>query len=346
MKFILFHLLCCLGFSLNLFSQTKQFTTEHSILFYNTENLFDTENDSLVNDDEFTKEGNRHWSNIRLLSKVDRISKVILAAGKWNAPILVGLCEIEGLDVLQELCRSETIKKFHYKIVQKDSPDSRGIDVALLYRADYFRPYDFNSIPVIDSSDKEFKTRDILQVSGVVAGCDTIHLFINHWPSRYGGIMESKNRRLLAARILKNAVNEIQKNQANAKVMCMGDFNDTPDDESLAVVLNAQYPPGANEPASGRLINLSCEWKPEEVQTIKNKFRWEIFDQFIVSDSFLKGEPCFQIVKAEIIKDRFLLEPDLVYGGLRPKRTFIGYKYHGGFSDHLPVVLRLKFGDN
>lgn len=345
MKIILFHLLCCLGFSLNLFSQTKQFANEHSILFYNTENLFDTENDSLTNDDEFTKAGDRHWSKTRLLSKVDRISKVILAAGKWNAPILVGLCEIEGLDVLQELCRSETIKKFNYKIVQKDSRDSRGIDVALLYRANYFQPFDFKSIPVIDPSDKEFKTRDILQVSGVVAGCDTIHLFINHWPSRYGGMMESKKRRLLAARIFKNAVNEIQKNYAKAKIIGMGDFNDTPDDESLAVVLNAQHPAGTNESASGKLLNLSCEWKQEEIQTIKNKFRWEIFDQFIVSDFFMNGEICFRIVKAEIIKDRFLLEPDMAYGGLRPKRTFIGYNYHGGFSDHLPIVLRLKLQD-
>jgi len=342
MKLIIFFFLFEVAVCLNASGQNTQGYNEHSILFYNTENLFDLENDSLTNDDEFTRTGDRHWNRSKLLTKVDRISKVILASGKWNAPLLIGLCEIEGLDVLEELCQSEALKHFHYKIIQKDSPDARGIDVALLYRSDYFSPYDYSAIPVVDVGDKNFRTRDILQVSGVLAGKDTIHLFVNHWPSRFGGLMESKKHRLLAAKILKEAISNIQNRNSNARIICMGDFNDTPSDESLSVELLAEQPAEIIEPCSGKLVNLSFNWTKDEIQTIKNKYRWEIFDQFIVSDFTLTNGQTYSYINAGIVKNNFLLEPDLVYGGMCPKRTYIGYKYHGGFSDHLPVVLRIN----
>jgi len=324
----------------NLYGQGDVARNEFTFMFYNTENLFDTENDSLTNDEEFTPYANRHWNQARLHSKAERLAKVVLAAGKWNAPVAIGLCEVEDLNVLALLTRNEPLARFHYKIVHKDSPDSRGIDVALLYRPEFFRPFDYQAIPVTDAKDKSFKTRDILLISGVLNGCDTLHIFVNHWPSRYGGIMETLRYRGLAAETLKRSVQNLFDRYPNAKVICMGDFNDTPTDDSLAKILGAKE--SDNLDLNGELINLSSGWNSDEIQTIKSKFSWEVFDQFIVSDYFLQRNNCFDFQKAEIFKAGFLLEPDSKYGGVKPKRTYVGFKYQEGFSDHLPVLLRVQ----
>lgn len=325
----------------NSWGQVNDSRSDFTFMFYNTENFFDTENDSLTNDEEFTAEAGRRWNPTRLHSKAERLAKVILAAGQWNAPILVGLCEVEDLKVLELLTRNEPLAKFHYKIVHKDSPDTRGIDVALLYRPEFFRPFDYQAISVVDPKDKSFKTRDILQVSGVLNGCDTLHVFVNHWPSRYGGIMETMGYRGLAAETLNKSVQKLFDKFPNAKIICMGDFNDTPTDDSLVKILGAK---GSNDAElKGELINLSLRWISNDIQTIKSKFSWEVFDQFMVSDYFLEKSKCFEFLKAEIFKAGFLLETDVAFGGVKPKRTYVGFKYQEGFSDHLPVLLRIRF---
>jgi len=340
MKFpvIIFSLFLLL-FQPDLFGQGSAAGNEFTFMFYNTENFFDTENDSLTNDEEYTAKGNRHWNYSRLHSKSERLAKVILAAGKWNAPVVIGLCEVEDLKVLELLTRNEPLAKFRYKIVHKDSPDSRGIDVALLYRPDLFRPFNYQAIPVVDPKYKLFKTRDILQVSGVLNGCDTLHVFVNHWPSRYGGIMETNRYRRLAAETLKKSIQSLLSRFPLAKIICMGDFNDTPTDDSLVKVLDVKE--SDNQELKGELINLSSGWISNEIQTIKSKYSWDVFDQLIVSDYFFEKNNCFEYRKAEILNSGFLLEPDLKFGGVKPKRTYVGYKYQEGFSDHLPVLLRV-----
>jgi len=340
MKFLLIVYCLCLLLHPDINGQNRLAENEFTIMFYNTENFFDTENDSLTNDEEFTPEADRRWNPARLHSKAERLAKVILAAGKWNSPVVVGLCEVEDLKVLELLTRNEPLAKFHYKIVHKDSPDPRGIDVALLYRPEFFHPFDYQAIPVIDPKDKSFKTRDILQVSGVVNGCDTLHVFVNHWPSRYGGIMETLRYRSLAAETLKKSVQNLFARYPKAKIICMGDFNDTPTDDSLAKVLGAKQ--SDNQELKGELINLSSGWISGEIQTIKSKYSWEVFDQFIVSDYFLEKNRCFEFRKAEIFNAGFLLEPDTKFGGVKPRRTYVGFKYQQGFSDHLPVLLRVE----
>ncbi len=320
--------------------QEHSVSNEYTFMFYNTENFFDCENDSLTSDDEFTPGENRRWNPSRLFAKADRISKVILAAGKWNPPVFIGLCEIENLKVLELLTRQTSLNRYHYKIVHKDSPDKRGIDVAFIYRPDLFRPFDYQAIPVVDSSDKMFKTRDILQVSGVLNGCDTLHIFINHWPSRYGGIMETIKYRRLAAETLRKSVQSLYIRFPGAKVICTGDFNDNPGDESLAGTLDAKETD--NPDIRGEMLNLSAGWKSYAVQTLKNQYAWEVFDQWIVSDSFLKRNNCFTFLNAEIFMAQFLLEPDSKFGGVKPKRTYVGFKYQEGFSDHLPVLIRIQ----
>jgi len=307
-----------------------------TFMFYNVENYFDCTDDSLTNDDEFTFNGIRGWNRSRLHEKTERIAKVILAAGKWNPPVLVGLCEIENRNVLEVLSKSTTLSKFNYRIIQKDSPDDRGIDVALIYRPDLFRPFNYQSIKIVDSTNVTFKTRDILQVSGVLNGCDTIYVFVNHWPSRYGGIMETVRFRKLASEALNKAIRNIKKTSPEAKIVCTGDFNDTPRDESIKELVKSR------DTERCEMINLSDDWMSQEIQTIKNQYIWEVFDQWIVSGCFLKSNNCYHFLKAEILRSPFLLEPDTKFGGVKPKRTYNGFKYQDGFSDHLPVLLRIQ----
>jgi Predicted extracellular nuclease len=312
---------------------------ELSVMFYNTENFFDVENDTTLKDDEYLRTAERRWTPARFRQKAERLAKVIVAAGKWNAPAIVGLCEIENREVLEFLCKTEPLAKFHYKIIQKDSPDPRGIDVALLYRSDVFRPLDYEAIPVTDPENKAFKTRDILKVKGILFGCDTVTFFVNHWPSRYGGLMETKRIRQIASNTLKKSVENTVRNNKAIKIICMGDFNDTPTDESMQHLVESGK---AFDSGNRWLVNLSKSWITDDIQTIKSRFRWEVFDQFVVSQNVLDTESGCKLKIAEIYKGQFLLENDLKYGGLKPKRTYVGFKYNDGFSDHLPIILRLE----
>jgi hypothetical protein len=321
-------------------AQGKAWQNEFSTLFYNTENFFDCENDTTTSDDQYLANTYRSWTPKRLRTKTEHLAKVILAAGRWNPPVIVGLCEVENFEILEKLVRSEPLYKLHYQIIQKESPDPRGIDVALLYRPDLFKPFDYEAIPVKDAENKRFRTRDILRVSGVINNCDTLHFFVNHWPSRYGGVMETRKYRRLAAQTLLKAIGDIYKRYPEARIVCMGDFNDTPQDESLSKDLNSV--PFDHPETVGELVNLSSAWGSDQIQTIKSKFRWETFDQFIVSDYFLKNSKCFIFTKAEVVKEAFLFEPDTKFGGVKTNRTYVGFKYHGGFSDHLPVALRFQ----
>jgi hypothetical protein len=321
--------------------QNNSLGRENTFMFYNTENFFDCKNDSLTNDDEFTPEGDRRWNSGRMHAKAERLAKVILAAGKWNPPVFVGLCEIENRTVLELLTNLAPLNKFHYKIIHQDSPDERGIDVALIYRQELFCPFDFQSISVTDKSDKSFKTRDILRVSGILNGCDTLHIFVNHWPSRYGGMMETVRYRKLAAETLKTAIQVLKIKSPHSKIICTGDFNDNPNDMSLSEVLGAKE--NDNPAISDEMINLSSEWLSKPMKTLKNQYTWEVFDQWIVSSSFLQSNTCFIFDKAEIFDADFLLDPDVKFGGVKPRRTYVGYKYQDGFSDHLPILLRVQF---
>lgn len=343
MEVRIFCLIGCFALVLNaagLYSQEKSPEKNLSLMFLNTENLFDSDDDPATEDEEFTPDGDRRWTKARFRSKAGLIAKEIVAAGKWDAPFCVGLCEVENLAVLQFLIETPVLEKFHYKIVHKDSPDERGIDVALIYRPELFAPFEYEAIPVVDPQNPLFKTRDILRVSGVFNKCDTLHVFVNHWPSRSGGIMETQRFRKLAAEMLKTAVGKVAQKYRHPKIICIGDFNDTPADESVVQVLGAKAE--NSEHVSGELINLSYPWMERSVQTIKSQYTWSTFDQVIVSDFFLEQGNCFEYTRAEIFDAPFLLEADAKFGGVKPMRTFVGMKYQEGFSDHLPVLLKIR----
>ncbi|MDO9511745.1 MAG: endonuclease [Bacteroidales bacterium] len=311
----------------------------YAVVFYNVENFFDTENDSLTSDDEFTPDGLRHWNKFRLNQKSKNIARTIVSSCGWSLPSVVGLCEVENELVLKNLCRYTPLKEFNYKFIHYDSPDSRGIDCAFLYR-----PSDFEilySRPVRLVFEKSSSTtRDILYVKGVLGGDDTLHFFVNHWPSKYGGGAATIGRRAAAARLLRSLTDSVIGFQPSAKIIIMGDFNDTPDDPSLIEQLGACQ---SFENCSSGLVNVSHKMAGS-LGRGSQKFngKWSVIDQFIVSTSFYNMESVYSVKDAEIVWEDFLLTTDETYTGKRPFRTYHGMKYEGGFSDHMPIRLFLK----
>lgn len=320
----------------------------YRIMFYNVENLFDTEDDPKTNDEEFTPNGVRAWNDSRLRTKLNNIYKVITAVGTWDYPIIVGLSEIENRKCLDMLLERTPLSKQNYRIIHYESPDRRGIDVAMLYRHDLFSPFAKKRIPIIWSKNiGTGTTRDILLVSGVTKTKDTLHVFVNHWPSRWGGQMETEEKRMYLASIIKHHCDSIIKNQFNANIIVMGDLNDYPTDKSLMNTLKAQTK--FDNAENDKLYNLS--WYLQEIKhlgTHKYDGQWGILDQIIVSGALLnKSNNVYTTTEdTHIFKEAFLLELDDKYPGDKLNRTYVGYKYNGGYSDHLPVYLDLKIGNN
>jgi endonuclease/exonuclease/phosphatase family metal-dependent hydrolase len=308
--------------------------------------LFDTQDNAGTNDNEFIPGGIRGWTLNRLNDKLLKISKVILNAGDHEPPGLVGLCEIETRYVLERLLNNTPLKSFGYKIIHKDSPDPRGIDVALLYREKFFSPLKYDYFRVADQDDPAWSTREILYFSCVTINRDTLHLFINHWPSRSTGVLETIDKRELAAGVLIREIRRLQHKHHNPVIVAIGDFNDQPYDRSLSKILKAGMFSGTAEPES--LYNLSYDWLKLPFGTHKFQSQWSDFDQVIVSGSLLDKKSKIYCTpgNARIYNPRFLLQNDRTYGGIRPFRTYSGYKYTGGFSDHLPVYLDLLLNQN
>ena len=310
------------------------------VMFYNVENLFDTKDDPDKNDEEFLPNGDRRWTNNRFFLKLNRVSQVIIAAGEGKYPAVVGLAEIENQNVLETLLHSTSLGKLGYQIIHKESPDNRGIDVAFLYQKGLFTPKRYNAIPVINPKDPAFKTRDILYVKGEL-GKDTIHFFVNHWPSKYGGLGATVPLRALAASILKTYTDSILFCNPESNIVIMGDFNDSPFDESIKDVL-AALPPD-DSVSNNKLYDLAYPLARKGIGSNKFHSEWDMIDQFIVSGHMLRGSN--KITSPEsfhVFSPPFLLEDDKTYLGKKPNRTYNGFTYHGGFSDHLPVLLDLN----
>ncbi|MCK5839577.1 MAG: endonuclease, partial [Bacteroidales bacterium] len=312
------------------------------IVFYNLENLFDTKNDSAIRDDEFTPDGIRAWNNFKFQKKIINTYKTIIAIGEFDPPAVIGVCEIENRVVLQQLTLGTPLKKFNYKIIHRDSPDRRGIDVALLFRPSRFQPLFIKTIPINYPFDTLSRTRDILYVKGVALNSDTLHLFINHWASRYGGYMPTKRKREYIARQLRSATDSILNKNSQALIVVTGDFNDEPWDESLRI-LTKQTQFNSKDGNRGLINLLEKKVRYKNSGTIKWREYWQLFDQFLISFPLLN--PNNKIFTrhdlTRIFDAEFLLEEDNRYFGQKPFRTYGGYRYQGGFSDHLPIFLDL-----
>ena len=283
-----------------------------TIISYNLENLFDCEHDTLKNDSSFLPDGMHHWTYHRYHTKLDRIAQVIVNISGWESAALVGLCEVENARCLRDLCYR--LRCFHYKYVHYESPDERGVDVALLYDSTKVNILTSKPLPVILSGDQ---TRDILYVEALIEKKDTLHTMVCHLPSMLGGAAATEWKRQTAKRVIQHQIDSILSVQPNARILVMGDMNGEPTNDLQ------------------HLTNLMLSTDRVGQGTHKYRGIWSCIDQFYVSHALTNK------ARASIFAPNWLLEEDTKYLDTQPKRTYIGFRYHGGYSDHLPIVLRL-----
>ncbi len=305
--------------------------------FYNAENLFDLVDEPGKEDDAFTPEGKNKWTPDRYQKKLDQLAKVI---GAMNYPVAVGLCEVENKTVLQDLIQRTELQKYQYQYVHYDSPDQRGIDVGFLYMSPALKVLgsDITRIDFPPEVVEDYTTRDILHVKTLFRSRDTLHFFINHWPSRRGGLAESQPKRVYVATQLRKETNKLLKANPNSAIIITGDFNDEPDNDSVHSVLNAK--PAADDPVNSNLYNCSYHLDQKGKGTYNFRGNWNMLDQFIVSGSLLNNSCDVQVGAVGILEADWLFYDDKKYGK-KPNRTYGGPNYYGGFSDHLPVYIEV-----
>lgn len=283
------------------------------VLFWNVECLFDPFNDPLKDDDEFTPVAERHWTWTRFEKKRDGIAQTVLAVADETGelPALVGLAEVENRLVVSQLVRKTMLEELGYDYVHRESPDARGIDVALLYRKDLLQVAAVDSLRV-----PNVVTRDILYVKLLFQKSDSLHVFVVHLPSKRGGEKASQGRRDAAAAVLQRAVDSLLAADPSRRIVVMGDFNDT----DCHVTGLAVPPFSGPKPVPG---------------TLRYHGRWEQIDWFFIAPA-LRDSAAMQIFAPP-----FLLEPDASYLGVKPRRTYLGPRYNGGLSDHLPIYMKI-----
>jgi exonuclease III len=309
------------------------------VMFYNVENLFDPREDSITSDEEYQPTGMRGWTYSRLKQKQINISKVILAVGGWEPPDLIGVCEVENFSVLYGLTNYTPLKNFSYKIIHYDSPDPRGIDVALLYRPEKFRVLQKYPVSIRFPFDTASRTRDILFVKGIACKRDTINIFVNHWPSKFGGAMATIPKRNYVASLMRRLTDSLLSVNPNSNILIMGDLNESPGEEGVSKFLMAKM--DSVNLQAGDLYDLlagaGLSWNRG---TIKFHDTWDAIDHMIVSRPMLSHTTPHGL---HIFDAPFLLQDDEAWFGKKPFRTYYGARYIGGFSDHLPVYADFKF---
>ena len=283
------------------------------IVSYNVENLFDTKHDTLKNDSSFLPEGMHHWTYRRYQTKIDRIAQVLVNIGGWESVPLVGLCEVENARCLRNLCYK--LRRFHYKYVHYDSPDERGIDVALLYDSTRLSILNRRALSLSLDGDA---TRDILYVSALYEQRDTVHVMMCHLPSQLGGASNTEWKRQRAKLLIQSQIDSIFLFQPSANIVVMGDMNTSAQDDLTG------------------MVNLMIPIQKMGQGTHKYQGIWTCLDQFYVSQSIATK------ATTTIFSPWWLLEEDTKYLDYKPHRTYIGFRYNDGYSDHLPIVLHLR----
>ena len=327
------------------FSQEKKAYKVNTIAFYNLENLFDTENDPLTYDDDRTPDGKDHWTEEIYQDKLKNMAKVMAEIGaevSGSAPTIIGVCETENRKVLEDLVNQETLVEQDYGIIQFDSPDRRGIDVALLYKKKLFTPthYKAKELLIYDDNDKSKRvfTRDQLVVSGVLDG-EKIHLIVNHWPSRSGGEKRSRSKRIKAAKLNRQIIDSIFSDDPYAKIITMGDLNDDPSNTSIKDHLNAKRK--TSELGIKELYNPMEDLAKQGYGSLAYRDSWNLFDQIIISTELTKKDfSSYRFYQAGIYNKTYLVNAHGRYKGY-PYRSFASGSYTGGYSDHFPVYIYL-----
>ncbi len=306
------------------------------IAFYNVENLFDTTDSEDTEDREYTPSGPNNWTAERYKEKLKHLASVIgnLGTDKTpHGPAIIGLAEIENRKVLEDLVEQKPIASRNYRIVHHDSPDERGIDVAFLYRPDYFDLQKKESFKV-ELPEEGDKTRDQLLMSGKLLG-ERFHFMVAHWPSRSGGQGPSEKKRIAAARVGKEVIDSIRQAEKNPKIIYMGDLNDDPINKSVQEVLKAKGTPEALK--NGELFNPMYALYEKGIGTLAWRDNWNLFDQILLSRRLVKGElSSLKYYTAKVHDPDKLKQKEGNFKGY-PFRSYVGSTYQGGYSDHFPV---------
>ena len=326
-------------------SQDKKVFKALTVAFYNLENLFDTENDPITFDDDRTPDGKDRWTLDIYEDKLKKMARVISEIGEeltHNTPVIIGVSEIENRKVLEDLINQPALLSKNYGIVHFDSPDRRGIDVALLYQKEIFKVTNSSNHELIlydtEETDRRVYTRDQLLVSGVLDG-DKIHFIINHWPSRSGGEARSRPKREAAATLNRKIIDSLQNQDPYAKIITMGDLNDDPSNGSVKKILGAK----GKKVRVGDfdLFNPMERMYKKGVGTLAYRDGWNLFDQIIISGQLLKKDfSSYRYYKAGIYNKPYLSNRSGQYKGY-PFRSYANGRYTGGYSDHFPVYIYL-----
>lgn len=310
------------------------------LMFYNVENLFDIYDDTITEDDDFLPAGIMRWNFSRYHDKINSLYKTITAAGEWDPPAVVAFCEVENRKVLEDLTGKTSLSNYGYDIIHEDSPDERGIDVCLIYRKNLVNVLGYRYLVPLGVDD--FSSRSVLY-SRLVIMSDTIHMFVNHWPSRRGGVLAGESLRHDISEMVANAADSINcRSRGLSKIIIAGDFNCLPDDDAIESFTRVRYH-DVNKHCEGGFTNLSRKAYHNGEGTYRYRGIWEMLDQVIVSRQLIRcdkglyaDENSFRIFRPD-----FLLKPDPSYPGMTTFSTYRGYRYQRGFSDHLPVLLDL-----
>jgi predicted extracellular nuclease len=319
-------------------SQENSFT----VMSYNVENLFDTLDTPGFDDIEFTPASKKQWNSEKYNKKLVDLAKVISAVGKDKLPDIVGLVEVENQGVLEGLINTPALKPGGYGIVHEESPDERGIDVALIYRKDRFKYEGHVKIPVAFPFDSTERTRDILYVYGKAPDGLDIHFFVNHWSSRNGGERETEPKRMYCAVALRRSIDLLLSRDSKARIVIMGDFNDEPTNRSIMGVLQSSNK--RKNISVGEFYNLLYD--KHNLTTEGSYFyrgNWNMLDQIMVSHTLLNATSGYSLKydSGQIFKEDWMLFK-AKNGEISPNRTYGGDNYYGGISDHLPVYVVLE----
>lgn len=310
--------------------------------FYNVENLFDTEDDPVIRDEEYTPSGSKNWDSTKYANKLANISKVIADLGTEVSPdgmAVLGVCEVENRKVLEDMVAHENLKDRDYQIVHYDSPDHRGIDVGLLYNKKYFTVTNTVQYELTFSDAPDYTTRDQLLVSGELDG-DPMHFIVAHWPSRRGGQVASEPRRIDAARLGRKIIDSLLTLDPEAKIVLMGDLNDDPVNNSVKEYIKAKSKVGKVK--SGEMFNTMYDHFKRGNGTLAWNDAWNLFDQLIVSKSMTSSDASSYVFHKSVVYNKdFLKQKEGRFAGY-PHRTHAGGQYLNGYSDHFPVYLILK----
>lgn len=303
----------------------------HSVAFYNVENLFDFYDHPTNFDEEFTPEGSRLWTEGILTQKINQLANVISSIGiheTGRSPVLVGLAEVENKEVLKLLVQSDKLQSSQYGFIHFDSPDFRGIDVALLYKKKDFIVTGKKRYPLLlidKDSGYRRKTRDILVVCGYL-NQHHISILVNHWPSRRGGRVKSESYRILAARLHNKITDSILRKHPESKLISMGDFNDNPRDKSLQKI---------KKNTTSNLFNPMRDLAKRGAGSLAYNDKWFLFDQLLFSSNWISTKDLF-FIKARVFNPIFLVTPEGKYKGHHYRMNVTGMELKG-FSDHFPV---------